>query len=100
MDYLTQIAQELGTSVWLLVIILIWTLIWKLIAMWKAARGKQVIWFMIFAFFNTVGILPILYIYVFSKIKKKEIKKPVRRLAYPKSQNARAKKKVVKKKKK
>lgn len=71
MGYLADIAIQTGISMWLLSIILIWTAIWKLLSLWKAARNSHVIWFIVLAIFNTVGILPILYIYVFSKFGKK-----------------------------
>ena len=56
---------------WLVVIIvlMIWALIWKLIAMWKSARNSQLGWFIVLGIVNTIGILDILYIYVFSKKK-------------------------------
>lgn len=66
-DYL-GISSELGISPWLLGIILIWSLAWKLGAMWKAARKKSIIWFVILGVVNTVGILEILYIFIFSKL--------------------------------
>lgn len=69
MDYLTEISTELGIAPWLFVIIIAWSLVWKLIGMWKAARNKHVVWFIVMALFNTVGILPILYIYIFSDLK-------------------------------
>jgi hypothetical protein len=55
--------------VFVIVIILlaIWEGIWKLIAMWKSARHNQLAWFICLAIFNTVGILPILYILLFQK---------------------------------
>jgi Family of unknown function (DUF5652) len=45
----------------------IWDGVWKLIAMWKSARHQQLAWFICLAIFNTVGILPILYILFFQK---------------------------------
>jgi len=72
--YLTTITEQLGILVPLFVIIVIWSLVWKFIALWKSARNGSVIWFIIFAIFNTVGILPILYIFVFSKMKGCELK--------------------------
>ena len=65
----TEISAQLGVPLWLFVGILTWTIIWKLTGMWKAAQKKSLIWFIILGVVNTVGILPILYIYVFSKIK-------------------------------
>jgi len=80
MGYLADIATQMGVSMWLLAIILIWTAIWKLLALWKSARNTHSIWFVVLALFNTVGILPILYIYVFSKMgNKKPVKKKTKK---------------------
>ena len=49
------------------VVLAIWSLIWKGIALWKAARNSAKVWFVVLLIFNTVGILEILYIFVFSK---------------------------------
>ena len=49
----------------LIVLLAIWDGVWKLIALWKSARHNQVAWFICLAIFNTVGILPILYILFF-----------------------------------
>jgi len=54
-----------------LLILGIWELIWKGIALWKAARNNHKTWYIAILIINTIGILPILYIYVFSKKKKK-----------------------------
>ncbi|MDI6717868.1 MAG: DUF5652 family protein [Patescibacteria group bacterium] len=50
----------------------IWLIIWKGIALWKAARLNDKWWFIALLVVNTVGILEILYIYVFSKRKNLE----------------------------
>lgn len=73
-DYLTTIAEEVGVSIWLLIVIIIWSFVWKLLALWKSARKGSVIWFIILALINTVGILEILYLFVFSKMKCCELK--------------------------
>lgn len=66
-------ADYLGISVewviFLFLIISIWSLIWKGLALWKSARKNHLIWFVILLFINTIGILEILYIYVFSEMK-------------------------------
>jgi len=54
----------------LLALIVIWAGIWKGIALWKSARKGHLAWFIAFIVLNTAGILPILYIYIFSKEKK------------------------------
>jgi len=56
-----------ATQAWLLAIAIIWSLIWKGIALWKAARNNQLGWFICLLFINTVGILEIVYISFFQK---------------------------------
>jgi len=50
-----------------IVFLAIWDGVWKLIAMWKSARHDQLAWFICLAVFNTVGMLPILYILFFQR---------------------------------
>jgi len=56
-----------NTEASLLGIAVIWELFWKGFALWKAARRNDKIWFVVLLFVNTLGILDILYIFVFSK---------------------------------
>ena len=53
--------------IFVVVVVAIWDGIWKLIALWKSARNDQMAWFICLAIFNTAGILPILYIWLFQK---------------------------------
>jgi hypothetical protein len=48
-----------------IIFVAIWDGVWKLIAMWKSARNNQMAWYVCLAIFNTVGILPILYLLCF-----------------------------------
>lgn len=73
-EYINQVVEQLGISIWLFVFIMIWSYAWKLLAFWKAARKNSPVWFIIFAFLNTVGILEILYIFIFSEKKKNNFK--------------------------
>lgn len=54
----------------LLGILVLWEIVWKGIALWKAARESQRYWFVAMLILNTAGILPILYIFVFKQGKK------------------------------
>lgn len=54
---------------WLIVIV-IWSLIWKGLALWRAGRNNSPIWFVVLLVVNTVGILEILYYFIFSKMGK------------------------------
>ena len=49
---------------------LIWTLYWKGRSLWKAAQAGDRNWFIALLIINTLGILEILYIYIFSKKKQ------------------------------
>jgi len=62
--------QFLVQNQWLIVLALIWSLIWKGLALWKSARRKEEGWFIVLLVVNTLGILDILYLYVFSKMGK------------------------------
>ncbi len=63
-------ASGISLIILVLVIILIWSSIWKGIALWKAAKNGSKFWFILLFIINTLGILEILYIYVFSKKTK------------------------------
>jgi hypothetical protein len=45
-----------------LILIALWDGVWKVIGMWKSARNNQLAWFICLAIFNTVGLLPIVYL--------------------------------------
>jgi len=51
----------------LFIAVAIWSLIWKGIALWKAAENKSKPWFIALLIVNTIGILEIIYIFFFSK---------------------------------
>jgi hypothetical protein len=48
-------------------ILIIWEVVWKGIALWRAGGNRQLAWFICLLIFNTLGILPIIYIFAFSK---------------------------------
>jgi len=56
-------------NLWIIWLAVLWTLPWKGIALWKAAHLKDKWWFIAFLIINTLGLLEILYIFVFSKRK-------------------------------
>jgi hypothetical protein len=46
----------------LLVIVVIWSLVWKGIALWRAAHNNHTAWFVVLLIVNTLGILEIIYL--------------------------------------
>ncbi len=59
--------QFLAQNWLVLTLIGVWTLPWKGVALWKAARLKQKGWFITLLIINTLALLDILYIFVLSK---------------------------------
>ena len=59
----------LATHQWIIILVVLWTIPWKGVALWKAARNQSIIWFVILLVVNTLGILEIIYIFFFSKKK-------------------------------
>ncbi|MFA6159933.1 MAG: DUF5652 family protein [Parcubacteria group bacterium] len=57
------------TEILIIIIAVIWTLPWKGFALWKSARRGDSIWFVILLLVNTLAILEILYIFIFSERK-------------------------------
>lgn len=52
---------------WVIFLVILWVLPWKGFALWKAARLQHKWWFVALFVINTLAILEILYIFVFSK---------------------------------
>ncbi|MCX6720472.1 MAG: DUF5652 family protein [Candidatus Staskawiczbacteria bacterium] len=72
---LINYAHYLNTHPWLAVLfvaIAVWVIIWKGIALWKAARNNSTPWFIVLLIVNTLGILEIIYIFFFSNKKNQE----------------------------
>jgi hypothetical protein len=54
--------------------VLIWSIIWKLIALWKAAKNNHLTVFIVLAFLNTLGIAEMAYLlYLYLKSKKTDL---------------------------
>lgn len=60
----------LTSNKWLLMVIIMWELIWKGLALWKAARKGDRNWYIAILILNTVGMVPIVYLLV-NRAKKK-----------------------------
>jgi len=57
----------------ILILAVVWSLIWKGIALWHAARNHQTAWFVVMLILNTLGILEIIYILFFRKNKNHSV---------------------------
>ena len=65
----------MGAGWFVLFVLFAWSIVWKGLALWKAAHKGSKPWFVVLLIVNTVGILDILYLYVFSK-KQESVEAP------------------------
>ena len=64
----------IGSLPWLIPLFLVlaaWDLAWRGVALWRAGKNAHLAWFVCLFIFNTLGILPIIYIFAFSEKKKR-----------------------------
>lgn len=60
-------------------LLFIWSLIWKGLALWKSARNDERYWFVFLLLpINTLGVLEMIYLFVFAKNKLVLVSEPVK----------------------
>ncbi len=76
MDYHSiQYGMGMGAPTWIpavglvLVILVLWGVFWKGLALWHSAQRKEPWWFAIMLVVNTVGVLEIIYLFGVAKLK-------------------------------
>lgn len=62
------------SAAYLIIALVIWSLIWKGVALWFAARNYQKGWYIAILILNTLGILEIIYLAFFRRDKQPETK--------------------------
>lgn len=67
--------QFLQENLWVLLLLAAWTMPWKGVALWKAARIGQKAWFIVILVVNTVALLEIFYIFFIARKKSVEMTK-------------------------
>lgn len=70
MDYIQSYTWFGTDQVWLLVIVVLWSIVWKGLALWRAAGRKDKLWYVILLVVNTVGLAEIIYLLATNKTKK------------------------------
>ncbi|MCH8244477.1 hypothetical protein IIB97_01155 [Patescibacteria group bacterium] len=61
--------EQILANPFFLTAVALWTLPFKGVALWRAAGRREKKWFIVLLVFNTLAILEIIYIFVFSKRK-------------------------------
>jgi len=54
-------------------LLLLWSIVWKGLALWHSARRNEPWWFLALILINTMGILEIVYLFVVLKLRLSEI---------------------------
>ncbi|OHA81548.1 MAG: hypothetical protein A2675_03365 [Candidatus Yonathbacteria bacterium RIFCSPHIGHO2_01_FULL_51_10] len=57
----------------LLMIVLVWSLFWKGLALWHSSRRGEPWWFIAMLLINTAGILELVYLFGFASLKFDEL---------------------------
>jgi predicted membrane channel-forming protein YqfA (hemolysin III family) len=61
-----------------LLILAVWSIVWKIYAVWFAAKHNQKKWFLAMIILNTAGILEIFYVFKILKKRWVEVKEDFR----------------------
>lgn len=82
-NFFSQSGDNNPIAIILILLITVWTVFWKGLALWNAAHNFQRNWFIALIIVNTVGILEIVYLFRFAK-KRYTLKKVLEIVKNPK----------------
>ena len=57
----------------LLVAVLIWSVVWKGLALWRAAKRGDKVWYIVILVVNLLGLVEIIYLLATNKKEEKEV---------------------------
>ena len=77
MTFLYNIYQHPFYSGFGLVILVVWLVFWKGLALWFASKNNQRGWFIALLILNTLGLLPIIYLIWFKPVEKSNGKETI-----------------------
>lgn len=60
----------------LVLLVVLWSLVWKGLALWRSAKRGDMWWFIAFLLLNTLGILEIIYLFAVTGAKLSDFTKP------------------------
>jgi len=56
-----------------LIVAIVWSLTWKALALWTAAKKGNKVWFIILLLVNSLGLLEAFYLFGIEKVKTKSL---------------------------
>lgn len=71
--------MSVGAPTWIhaywpaLLLLALWSIFWKGLALWHSGRRGQVWWFIVFLMVNTAGLLEIVYLFGILKLKASKL---------------------------
>jgi len=68
-----MVEQFIMQNQWIIFLLILWTLPWKGVALWRASRNGHKKWFIALLVINTLAVLEIIYIFFFSKKKETSV---------------------------
>jgi hypothetical protein len=66
-----QLIEFIKANALLIVVITIWDIIWRGMALWNSAKRNESVWFVALLIINSLGILPIIYLLIKRKAELK-----------------------------
>ena len=66
------LAEFITANIWLVYVLMVWEVAWTGVALWKSARNKHIVWFIVFLVLQVLAIPEIVYIIIDTKKKKKK----------------------------
>lgn len=73
MESINILAEWAEANPLLIALAIVWTLVWKGLALWRSAELRQKYWFIAILLINTLGILEIIYLFLIAKNYRVEV---------------------------
>lgn len=73
MDHWIYLSDGFALSMPMMIIVVLWSLFWKGLALWHSARRGEPAWFIALLIINTVGILELVYLFGILKLGTKDL---------------------------
>jgi hypothetical protein len=64
---MNEISSPINMPPLIVYVIMVWSIIWKGLALWHSSKNNQRNWFIVLLVINTIGILDIIYLFRFCK---------------------------------
>ena len=63
----SEVVSFLLQNIWIFIVFMVWSVVWKALALWRAVKNDSKTWFILLLLVNTAGLFDILYLLIFGK---------------------------------